>query len=348
MMARLRAEGDVLAAQAARLFFDRQMNKVEIAARLGTSRFRVARLIEQALADGLVRIEFRDVAPVDREVARAIEDTWAIDLCVVAAGDPADSAAEGAMAGLAASVLRDVVGPHEVIGIAWGSTLAAVVERLESVREPGVSVVQLAGSSVRTELDQTPGEVARRLALKLGATHHALYAPAFVESRALRDALLRQPDLHHAAELFDRLTLAIVGVGAFGTDARRARSSLLESHVLGETDIARLRAAGAVGDLVLHPFDADGVFIAPELAERAVSISIPQLRRVPRVVAVAGGHDKASAIRGALASGVVDILITDQAAATAIVRSAALERLAARAPRRTQRASRRRRQERTG
>ncbi len=43
--------------------FDRGMTKVEIAAHLGISRFRVARLLDGALASGLVRIEYRDVPP---------------------------------------------------------------------------------------------------------------------------------------------------------------------------------------------------------------------------------------------------------------------------------------------
>jgi len=208
--------------------------------------------------------------------------------------------------------------------------------------------VQLAGSSAGTALNRTPGEVARRLAQKLGGSHQALYAPAFVESRALRDALLRQPDIRQTAELFDRVTLAIVGVGSFGSDAIRARSSLLESGVLGETDIAALRAAGAVGDLILHPFDASGAFIAPELAKRAVSMSIPQLRRVPRVVAIAGGRDKAFAIRGALASGVVNMLVTDEAVASAIVELGPPEVVPAPGPRRREPPSGRRRRERTG
>ena len=61
------------ASEVARLFFDRQLSKVEIGSRLGISRFRVARLIEQALDAELVKIEFRDIPAVDRALARAIE-----------------------------------------------------------------------------------------------------------------------------------------------------------------------------------------------------------------------------------------------------------------------------------
>ena len=73
-----------LSTQVARLFFDRQLSKVEIASRLGISRFRVARLIDGALADGLVRIEYRDVPAEDRELAGAMEERFGLDLCAVA------------------------------------------------------------------------------------------------------------------------------------------------------------------------------------------------------------------------------------------------------------------------
>jgi DNA-binding transcriptional regulator LsrR (DeoR family) len=70
--------------------------------------------------------------------------------------------------------------------------------------------------------------------------------------------------------------------------------------------VATLVASGAVGDLIVHPFDATGRFVAPDLAARAVAISVDELRAIPRVVAVAAGVGKARAIRGALATGVID------------------------------------------
>src|SRR5438128_1300725 len=94
--------GDELALQVSRLFFERQLSKVDIAARLGISRFRVARLIDQALDDGVVRIEFRDAAVEDRALARRLEETFDLDLAVVADA-PSDALAR--TAALAASLI---------------------------------------------------------------------------------------------------------------------------------------------------------------------------------------------------------------------------------------------------
>lgn len=306
-------QGAALAAQAARLFFDRQLSKVDIAKRLGISRFRVARLIDLALESGLVRIEFRDVPAVDRACARAIEDRFGIDLCAVAAAGP--GATPGALPRLAAEMVAEMIGEGDVVGIAWGSTLAALVAELPVRSDPSARVVQLAGSSTRVNREQTPGELARRLAERLGAEYRPLLAPAFVESAELRNALRLEPEIAAAMADYGRVRLAIVGVGAFPTGDGPVRSSLVESGVLAEPDLAEMHATGAVGDLVLYPFDDAGRFVAPGLSERAIAIGVEQLRAVPMVVAVAGGAAKARAIAGALATGVVDVLITDQAAA---------------------------------
>jgi DNA-binding transcriptional regulator LsrR (DeoR family) len=303
-----------LITQAARLYFDRGQSKVEIAAALGISRFRVARLIDRAIDDGLVRIEYRDASAPDRALAAIIEEHYGLDLCVVAGGSDLDAVVRHA-----ASIIDGLVGGGDVVGIAWGSTMARLVAVLPERRDPSLAVVQLAGSSIRFERTHDPAEVARQLAERWGAAYHPLLSPAFVDRPSVRDALRRQPDIAATMAMFERLTLAIVGIGSLapGTDA----SSLARSGTLSATTIERLVADGVVGDLLVHPVTERGTFPATSLADRAVAISIEGLRAVPRVVAVAGGAAKADAIRGALRSGIVRILVTDAAAASAIVGS---------------------------
>lgn len=311
-----------LGTQVARLFFDRQMTKVEIGAHLGISRFRVARLIDSALAEGLVHIEYRDIPPEDRALATAMEERFGLDLCAVA--DVAEGTGDGGegllvVARLAGAVIDGLIGPSEVIGIAWGSTMAAVIREIPTRSATAIEVVQLAGSSSRIGREHDAGQLARSLTDRLGATNHPIYAPTFVASAQIRAALARDAEVGGAIQRFGDLTLAIIGIGAMPSATSEASSSLLRSGVLDDAEIARLVALGAVGDLLVHPFDAAGRFVAPDLAERAVAIGIDALRRVPRVVAVAVGSSKAAAIRGGLASGMVHILVTDRATARAVL-----------------------------
>jgi DNA-binding transcriptional regulator LsrR (DeoR family) len=307
-----------LLGQVARLYFERQMTKVEIAARLGISRFRVARLLAQALADGVVRIEFRDAPDTNQGLGLAIAEQFGIEACVVAAASGEDAA----LARLGAEVVDGLLGRGEAIGIAWGSTVGGVVRAMPARDDPAIDVVQLAGSSTNLHAGTDAGDLTRVLAERLGARHHRLHAPAFVESAELRAALARQPEVAATIGQFASLAIAVVGIGAFGTSDGAPSSSLVRSGALGSDDLARLAGLGAVGDLIVHPFTVDGTFVAPDLASRAIAISIDQLRTVPHVVAVAAGVAKAAAIRGALASGVVRTLVTDTATASAMLEPA--------------------------
>lgn len=307
-------DAGALAGRVARLFFERQLTKIEIASRLGISRFRVARLLDRALAEGIVRIEFRDTPAQDRALGRRVAETFGIGRCVVAAADD-----ERAVARLGAEVVDGLLDPGDAIGIAWGSTVARVVRAMPSRDDATIDVVQLAGSSTSLDASQDPGDLTRILAERLGARHHRIHAPAFVESAELRAALLRQAEVAATAGRFGTLDVAVLGIGAFGGADTAPSSSLLRSGALSAAEATALGGLGAVGDLIVHPFTADGRFVAAGLADRAIAISIEQLRATPSVVAVAAGPAKVDAIRAALATGVIGVLVTDAATAAGLV-----------------------------
>jgi len=303
-----------LLGQVARLFFEHQLTKIEIAARLGISRFRVARLLDRAIAEGVVHIEFRDTPSQDRELNRAIEERFGTGRCVVAASDD-----PAGVARLGADVVDALLDPGETIGIAWGSTVARVVGAMQPRNDPTIDVIQLAGSSTSLAAGSDPGDLTRVLAERLGGRPHRIHAPAFVESVELRSALERQTEIAATLAHFETVAIAVVGIGAFGAGDRVASSSLVRSGALTPAELDRLSRLGAVGDLLVHPFTAAGSFVAPDLAGRAIAISIDQLRRVPTVVAIAAGTAKVAAIRGALATGVIGVLVTDAATARGLL-----------------------------
>ena len=75
----------------------------------------------------------------------------------------------------------------------------------------------------------------------------------------------------------------------------------------------------AVRDISLRFFDADGGFVKTPLDDRVIGMSLEELSKIGRVIALAGGQSKTAAIRGALRTGVIDLLITDQFTAARLV-----------------------------
>jgi DNA-binding transcriptional regulator LsrR (DeoR family) len=92
--------------------------------------------------------------------------------------------------------------------------------------------------------------------------------------------------------------------------------------------VKRLRQLGVVGEINYQPFDADGRIVErPELralVQRVLAVDGPRLQSLSRrddrwVIAVAGGSGKVDAVRGALRGRFMNVLVTDQDVATALV-----------------------------
>jgi DNA-binding transcriptional regulator LsrR (DeoR family) len=128
--------------------------------------------------------------------------------------------------------------------------------------------------------------------------------------------LLGDRYVREATALFADVTLAIVGIGAIEPSKMLAASG----NVFSPHELDMLRARGAVGDICLRFFDAAGKPVSTPLDERVISIDLPELRRVDRVVGIAGGLRKTAAIRGALRGGLVNVLITDRSTAERLLR----------------------------
>jgi DNA-binding transcriptional regulator LsrR (DeoR family) len=274
-------------AHVARLYFERGLTKSEIATSLGISRFRVARLLDQARSEGIVRIEIRDEPELDEAAGAALERAFALRLALVPRR-PEDLAA------VAAAWLPQLVRPDDVVGVAWGATLQAVADALPPL-ELGVTVVQVCGAVPGLEPGTGPVELALRFGERLGGQAVPLPAPALA-SRAARDELLANDALRPALDLFPRVSTVLVGIGPRSPGLRLPR--------------------GCVGHVLVHSFDAEGRCIESGLAERAISLGLDELRRA-RVVAVAGGAAKEAAVAGALRTGLLDVLVTDARCAEA-------------------------------
>jgi DNA-binding transcriptional regulator LsrR (DeoR family) len=306
--------GEAAKAHAARLHFLRGLTKSEIAERLGVSRFKVARMLEQARAEGIVRVEIREPIAVADDLGAALEAEFGLSLAVAVRGDD-----PAAVPMAAADWLPELLGPQDVLGVAWGTTLQAVLEALPPVPGPSRPVVQICGAVAGVEPGAGPYELVWRFAERLGGRPYPLPAPAVTSRPQARRDLLANAAVGPTVAMFDRVSLALVGIGALGGDGR---SSLLTSGALSAAALADLRRRGAVGDLVVHVFDADGRTLESDLADRAIALPLEALRRVPRVMAVAGGPGKAEAIAGALRTGLIDVLVTDEAnAALALERA---------------------------
>jgi DNA-binding transcriptional regulator LsrR (DeoR family) len=111
--------------------------------------------------------------------------------------------------------------------------------------------------------------------------------------------------------------MALVGIGTVQPSKLLAESG----NIFSEEELDTLRRNGAIGDILLHFFDEDGIPVKSFLDNRVISMKLNQLRNVERSIGVAGGKRKLKAIRASLRGKWINILITDNHTAKELIKN---------------------------
>lgn len=299
----------LMAAAARRHYLDGQ-SKIDIAAALGISRFKVARMLEQARESGLVRIEIGPVGSIDADLAARLQERYALTHCAVVCTDGIPNARHqvGAVAG---RLLGEIVTDADVLGLPWARSIADMLASM--TRLPPVPIVQLSGALVLPGETSSPVDLVSRAARLAGGEAHVFYAPMLLDDAASAEAMLRQPSIAAALAQIPRVTKAVVGVGAW------TGGSSTIYQVAADADRAALAESGVVGEAAGVFFDAGGHPLRTLLDERLITVRAEQLLAVPEVIGVASGTAKAAAIRASVLQGLVDSLVVDTEIATRMV-----------------------------
>lgn len=289
-------------AHVARRYYVDSLSKVEIAEEMGLSRFKVARMLEQAHASGIVTITVDAAGVVVPDLSVRLRSHLGLEQCLVVQGRETIAELREDVGSAAADLLTRTLRPGDILGFAWGRTLTAMTERLTKL--PPVTVVQLTGA-VGSDLADSPVEVIRRVSLRSGGNAHAIFAPLVLEDVTTASALRRQPDIARAMELFDKVDVAVVAVGSWDPPISQLR------ELLPQDEQDRLRAHDVQAEVAATLITSTGELI-PGFTERCLSITSEQLSRVPHVIAVAAEREKANAIHAVTRSGMISALVTEQ------------------------------------
>lgn len=300
--------GRIAATMAARRYFLQDESKQDIAAAMGISRFKVARLIDEAKALGLVRIAIAWPGEVDLARSERLSQMLGMETLVAdqVPGQPSDLL----VGEVCVDAIRSLLDAGSTIGVSWGRGVDSFVKAARDL--PRVNVVQLIGGLDATVSDVSGDALVRQLAQRTGGQPFVVQAPLAVQSPDVSRALMQEPNLRQTLSKFDDVDVAVIGIGSWPSKMLTALMS----------DSERRDVVYAHADVCGRMIDEHGSVLETSFYDRLMAISEEQLRRIPTVVALATGVEKAQAIRAACASGLIRILITDANTADALLAQA--------------------------
>jgi DNA-binding transcriptional regulator LsrR (DeoR family) len=301
-----------LIARVARMYYEWQMRQAEIAAQLGLSQATVSRLLSRAQQEGIIRISVNIPQGIHTGLEETLIKKYGLrDAIVVDSINYDDEKTIQKEVGSAAAYyLENTIRQNEVVGLSsWSATLIALVDAMHPVpRRPNIKVVQILGGVGTASAQVHASHLASRLASLVSGTAVFLPVPGVVGSEAALRVLAEDENVRGVFALFPRVTTALVGIGAVEPSHLLAASG----NIFSEKELAALSEHGAVGDILLHFYDAWGKPVEGVLTSRVISMGLEELCKVERAVGVAGGRRKYAAILGALRARWINVLICEQ------------------------------------
>jgi DNA-binding transcriptional regulator LsrR (DeoR family) len=307
-----------LITKVASLYYEHELRQSDIAAQLDLSQAGVSRLLKRAQEENIVRITVNAPQGSYTELEAQLETHYGLKEVIVVENSDDDAQLLRNLGTAAAFYLETTLKRDEVIGISsWSETLLAMTNALHPLGSSyRTKVVQILGGIGNPSAEVHATQLAKRLASLVHGDVTMLPAPGIVGSSETRTVLLSDSFVARAVSMFDKVTLALVGIGSLNPSRLLASSG----NVFTKQELEKLRAQGWVGDICLRFFNESGKPVSTPLSNRVIGMSLEQLKKVPRTVGIAGGKRKFAAIKGALEGNLIHVLITDHLTAERLVK----------------------------
>ena len=301
---------------AARLHYEHGMTHQEIAAELGLSRIKVTRLLAQARATGVVEIRINAPEEPFADLADRLRERYRLNMVWIAPTLPDTARATAALDQMGAEAIGRTLDAGSLVGVSLSSTLGRAIEQVaprEDLASRQIGFGPMAGSWGGWQQGVNPGELAQRLARRVGGRAYSFPAPLLAPSPAFAATLTAFPEVSDALELARAADTLLFGLGGLDWATSQLQDSLTDHEK------RQLVERGAVGDIGARFFDAQGRQVASDVDRRVIGLTLDDMSHAAQRLVLAAGKSKLKALRVALSIGSATALCTDSATARGLL-----------------------------
>ncbi|MBE5098456.1 MULTISPECIES: sugar-binding transcriptional regulator [Priestia] len=307
-------EDSRLLVKVAHMYYEEGATQSQIADEVGVSRSLISKYLSKARDLGIVEIIIHDdkIHPY-RQLEGKIERLYGLRevVCIPNLGGESSKSRLGAAA---SKYLLRVLKDGQTVGVSAGTTLHEVAKALSSPQSyPSVTFVPLVGGMGNERMDIHANHIVAQLAESIQAQYKLLHAPVVVDSKEAKEVFMRQNSILNVFELATQSDIAIVGIG--GTPEH---STMVKSY-LGQDCQGYFDQGDIAGDICYNFINTKGQSADSSWNEKVITLDLDKLKEIPLVVGVACGIEKVQAIKAALEGRLIEVLITDEETAKALL-----------------------------
>ncbi|MFW5999249.1 MAG: sugar-binding transcriptional regulator [Halanaerobiaceae bacterium] len=240
--------------------------------------------------------EIKDI----KNLEEGLEEILGLGEIIIVPGELEYSSLRQEIGRRAAVLLKESLEDGDILAVTGGETLAQVADSMRPGKKPRDVLVVPGRGGLGEKVEIQANTIASQIAKKLGGDYRLLHIPDSIKEENL-SAIRAESSIKKTLEYLEDTSILLHGVGTAEKMATR--------RGMDPEQIEELLRAGAIGEAFGFYFNQAGEIV---YSTTSVGISLSDLSGISRVIAVAGGVEKAKAIISVVSSEYQDILITDE------------------------------------
>ena len=296
------------------LYYIQCMTQNVISKSLGISRPTVSRLLKEAKEKGIVKIEIQESEQSGYDhLESSIEKKYGLKEVLIT-NDNEEGLLNSDLGSMAAKYLERIIKSSDIIGVSMGTTVKEIGRFVSKGSCVDAMFVPLIGGVGQIGIEIHPNAVAMNLSRAFNGKFKLLHVPAIISDIDLIDKLKDEKSISDVLDYIRKINVAIVGIGA-PTD----KSTMMATGYFDEKKMENLKKLNTVGDICLQFFDINGNHEQFKENDKVFGLHLDNIKKIDRVIGVAGGNEKVEAIIGAINGKLINVLITNYSCAKLIL-----------------------------
>jgi DNA-binding transcriptional regulator LsrR (DeoR family) len=310
-----------LLVEVAVLYYLENKTQSEISKELFMSRPKVSRLLKKAKEMNIVEIKINYESDSLNRMSKQAQHRFGIENVVVVKTLKDEMETIREIGKQAASEMKYYLNDGIKIGMSWGRTVKAMVDNFKHKSFKDIKIVELFGAVQYSDETEEFLSIGYDFSQKVKGTYYPLPAPLFINDSTTRDVLLQSPVIKNTLNMIENCDFIVTSIGVVNS---KLPQRIWDAHIDPKTR-EELLGLGAEGYLCAHFFNSQGQFIQHPINDNIVGIKTNDIK-ANKIMLIAGGLDKASAIHSIIKGGFIHTLVTDDKTLRKILQKDRIER----------------------
>jgi DNA-binding transcriptional regulator LsrR (DeoR family) len=298
-----------LLANLARDYYLANMTFAELADKYSLSRYLVNKYLETARQTGVVTILIDTPLRRNQELERQFHQLFDIkEIAIIEDGGLANG--RDNLIHFSAEYIQKYIIQSSIVGTLWGATLYDVMEYFTPLVRDGLIFTQFMGENRKYKSSAGSRRMVETAAQKFSSNFLTLSGPLYIVDKSTREGMLREIASRPTIQTAKKMDMLFTGLGTLASVNSIPDWRAHIHEIFPNVDLEKI-----AGMVFGRPIDISGNVLVDPNEDCVFGLSMVQILRTPRRIAVVPSKFKAQSTLGALRGKFfTDLIITEAVA----------------------------------